>query len=162
MGKANPDRIPVVPDNGCDESPSCFTCPLPECKFVVMDRAREREVRTMNPERVPATNTNAAPVATPVKRGFGDVLAEMESALAQARTRKERLQAALEECSAEEAKLARAVAVLKGEAPVVARTASRRKATPADCPECGRAFSSRQGVSLHRTRAHGQPAEAVT
>ena len=27
------DRVDVAPDTGCEVSPSCLTCPLPQCKY---------------------------------------------------------------------------------------------------------------------------------
>jgi hypothetical protein len=31
--RANSHAVEVIPDTGCDASPSCLRCPLPRCKF---------------------------------------------------------------------------------------------------------------------------------
>jgi hypothetical protein len=31
--RAKPQRIEVIPDKGCEVSPSCLRCPLPQCVY---------------------------------------------------------------------------------------------------------------------------------
>ena len=40
--------IYILPDTGCSASPSCFTCPLPECRYAdpVRFRTQEQDQRT--------------------------------------------------------------------------------------------------------------------
>ena len=55
--KARDDRLPeihVYYDTGCRVSPSCFTCPLPECIYVTPlpdQEAKERRQRIVEMRR---------------------------------------------------------------------------------------------------------------
>ncbi len=57
------DRIPeeiAWPDDGCEVSPHCLTCPLPQCKYD--DPAAYRRLRTQQRDTSIATARRTLPV----------------------------------------------------------------------------------------------------
>lgn len=53
LRQRSPSRSRLLTGDGCDESPSCFTCPLEECKYVTPPDEEDEE--PMNHEDEPTT-----------------------------------------------------------------------------------------------------------
>ena len=68
MSLGPPEKRPVIRDTGCEESPTCITCPLPFCKYE--NRAGRRKLVTQRDTRhnAPVTRYPAGVPVTLVRR----------------------------------------------------------------------------------------------
>lgn len=153
------DGQPRITGDGCDESPSCFTCPLAECKFI-------NQEEPMNPEDelkgAPADPT--AGLATISTRQLGNqIIASLRLLEGEYVKASARLEGVRDEATKLvkigqlcEADIPANLLALAGKAPKPAKASEPkepRRITRGEFPcECGQMFDTGQGRALHRRR----------